>query len=524
MATLTGVSISSSYTSLLKLDGNTDSTAAGNGSNAIQVKTGDNEATPLFLNTDRLGIGGQPSNQLTVVGDNAIKNINIYTNSDSAVTSDTGARIFTTGDGGSGIYAENGHLVIQGRPSNARDVIFISGNSATERMRITGDGLLGIGTENPDTNLHIHKATAGTIDSNANAQLTIENNSHAGLQFLTPNSANNIIYFGDVDDNDVGYIAYLHNSNEMEFLVDTSVRFKLDANSRISLGNNDASGVATNTVFGNLAGNFSGGSANCTAIGLRALDALTGGSQNLGVGEDALGASVDGVSNTAVGVYAMSAGDAANYNTAIGGQSLSFVTGSSNTGVGFQSATTGSNNITSGSDNTLIGAFTAASSASATNQIVIGKSATGTGDNEIALGNTSITAIKAQVSSITAYSSDERTKKDIKDYNLKGLDFIKDLQLKTYIYKNPADFPDEIRSSKWDEEGVEKQADPTETQVGLIAQDVEEALKKHGIGNIETYAPTQESGIKTLTYGNLIFPLIKAVQELSAKVTELENK
>jgi len=37
-------------------------------------------------------------------------------------------------------------------------------------------------------------------------------------------------------------------------------------------------------------------------------------------------------------------------------------------------------------------------------------------------------------------------------------------------------------------------------------------------------APTQESGIKTLTYGNLIFPLIKAVQELSAKVTELENK
>ena len=66
MATLTGVSISSSYTSLLKLDGNTDSTAAGNGSNAIQVKTGDNEATPLFLNTDRLGIGGQPTQPIHI--------------------------------------------------------------------------------------------------------------------------------------------------------------------------------------------------------------------------------------------------------------------------------------------------------------------------------------------------------------------------------------------------------------------------------------------------------------------------
>ncbi len=71
MATLTGVSISSSYTSLLKLDGNTDSTAAGNGSNAIQVKTGDNEATPLFLNTDRVGIGGQPSEALHITSSDA---------------------------------------------------------------------------------------------------------------------------------------------------------------------------------------------------------------------------------------------------------------------------------------------------------------------------------------------------------------------------------------------------------------------------------------------------------------------
>jgi hypothetical protein len=64
MATLAGNSIASSYTSLLKLDGNTDSTAAGNGNNAIQVKTGDDDATPLFLNTDRLGIGGHPDTLL----------------------------------------------------------------------------------------------------------------------------------------------------------------------------------------------------------------------------------------------------------------------------------------------------------------------------------------------------------------------------------------------------------------------------------------------------------------------------
>ena len=64
MATLAGNSIASSYTSLLKLNGNTDSTAAGNGINAIQVKTGDDDATPLFLNTDRLGINTQPESAL----------------------------------------------------------------------------------------------------------------------------------------------------------------------------------------------------------------------------------------------------------------------------------------------------------------------------------------------------------------------------------------------------------------------------------------------------------------------------
>ena len=244
--------------------------------------------------------------------------------------------------------------------------------------------------------------------------------------------------------------------------------------------------------------------------------------------------------NIAIGVEALKNPQAPSKNIMIGyqaGLATTLNIPTANIGVGYQAlkglsngnfnvgmGTNAGDVITTGDNCVVLGHGADPSGADAQNQIVIGSGATGTGDNEIALGNTSITAIKAQVTSITAYSSDERTKKDVKDYDLKGLDFIKDLQLKTYIYKNPADFPDEIRSSKWDEEGVEKPADPTETQVGLIAQEVEAALAKHGVGNAETYAPTQDSGIKTLTYGNLIFPLIKAVQELSARVEELEGK
>ena len=173
MASLTGSSVASSYTSLLKLNGNTDSLVAGNGSNAIQVVDGDGTASPLYLNTDRLGIGGQPSNQLTVVGDSAIKNINIYTNSDAAVTSDTGARIFTTGDGGSGIYAENGHLVIQGRPAG-RDIIFLTNSDASEKVRITSGGNVGIGTATPKH----YSGTSGTV-------LSIHDSSYRGILELS---------------------------------------------------------------------------------------------------------------------------------------------------------------------------------------------------------------------------------------------------------------------------------------------------------------------------------------------------
>ena len=71
MATLTNKTIASTYTSLLKLEGDTGSTVAGNGSNAVQVKTGDNDATPLYLNTDRVGVGGSASAKLHIKQDNS---------------------------------------------------------------------------------------------------------------------------------------------------------------------------------------------------------------------------------------------------------------------------------------------------------------------------------------------------------------------------------------------------------------------------------------------------------------------
>lgn len=91
--------------------------------------------------------------------------------------------------------------------------------------------------------LHVHKATAGSVTANSNTQLTIENNDHAGLQFLSPNDANSIIYFGDVDDNDIGYINYAHASNSMNFQTNTSVAMTINSAGKLGIGETSPDGM-----------------------------------------------------------------------------------------------------------------------------------------------------------------------------------------------------------------------------------------------------------------------------------------
>jgi hypothetical protein len=63
------------------------------------------------------------------------------------------------------------------------------------------------------------------------------------------------------------------------------------------------------------------------------------------------------------------------------------------------------------------------------------------------------------------------------------------------------------------------------THYGLIAQDIEEAVKSEGKTLDDFAAVTKEDGVAMgLGYCELLSPLIKAVQELSAEVTTLKTK
>ena len=269
------------------------------------------------------------------------------------------------------------------------------------------------------------------------------------------------------------------------------------------------------------------------AVGTTALDAVTSGDNNVCIGYDA-GTNITRAYNTVcIGAYAGDAidtvGDDARDNTCIGHDAGKAFDRWGGTFVGHESG----HDQRDGHTCTYIGYGTSASSNNEDVETVIGGNAPGQGANCMSLGATSIGTLYSQNTSITGYSSDERTKENVEDLDMKGLEFINELKMKKFNWINPADYPDDIRDRRYDE-GHEHQIprpdDNTKKDIGMIAQDVIETMESLDMDMQEQFSPTKKpawgssDNVRTLTYGNFIYPLIKAVQELSAKNEELSAK
>ena len=62
------------------------------------------------------------------------------------------------------------------------------------------------------------------------------------------------------------------------------------------------------------------------------------------------------------------------------------------------------------------------------------------------------------------------------------------------------------------------------TMHGMIAQDVKAALDKENVNTFGGWNEDPDDNSQEISQEMFVHPLIKAVQELSAKVEELENK
>ena len=116
------------------------------------------------------------------------------------------------------------------------------------------------------------------------------------------------------------------------------------------------------------------------------------------------------------------------------------------------------------------------------------------------------------------HSSDIRIKKDIEDNKL-GLAFINDLRTVTFKKKASSEYPEEFE--QYDANNTERK-NPNKVHYGFIAQEVKEAMDKAGHSEFSVWKENRD-GMQELGETELITPLIKAVQELSAQVEELKN-
>jgi len=265
-----------------------------------------------------------------------------------------------------------------------------------------------------------------------------------------------------------------------------------------------------------------------TAVGYSAARSCTGETM-AAFGTHAAYSNTSGVSNTAIGAYSLYSCTTANRNTALGHRAGYGYTGSENIFIGNESgegSSSGNFNTfvghqagesTDGSSNIILGNATSIGSVS--NRYVIGNSnnGTGTADDEIAfVKGSTFSRIALGGTSITA-SSDERMKKDIADHEL-GLSFINRLRPVNFKWKAPSEFPESFTSYDSEKTAATK----TDWQTGLIAQEVKAAMDAEGIETAKFDVWNEEvDGSQALSPGQLIMPLIKALQEADNKIDAL---
>jgi hypothetical protein len=212
------------------------------------------------------------------------------------------------------------------------------------------------------------------------------------------------------------------------------------------------------------------------------------------------------------------------YNQAIGYQCAYYIsTGVRNTCIGTNVASGAAGTaLTTGTDNILIGTNTDCSAADSTDQIVMGLNVVGNADDSFCFGNGSTdSAIAFGATSITA-PSDIRLKEDIED-EVVGLDFINELRPVTFRWKKAKDVPEELSAHV---SASEKRIMNGKYNHGFISQEVKEVIDnnpdiKEGF---DMWTEDEADGRQRIGESALIPMLVKSIQELTARIEELEGE
>ena len=195
-------------------------------------------------------------------------------------------------------------------------------------------------------------------------------------------------------------------------------------------------------------------------------------------------------------------------------------TANNNTIIGRSAANYESANLTTGTNNQIFGAYNKVSASDTSYEKIFGYYVTGAANSFTFGQDTTDSRIADGATSITA-PSDVRLKEEIEDEKV-GLDFINELRPVTFRWKKEKDVPIDLKAHK---SGSEKRVMNGKYNHGFIAQEVKEVLDKNpNIKDGFDMWSEDVDGRQRIGEGSLVSILVKAIQELSAKVTALEAK
>jgi cytochrome c5 len=289
----------------------------------------------------------------------------------------------------------------------------------------------------------------------------------------------------------------------------------VNGNGAVAIGSEAAysTGAGAPIAIGNQALYTAGASSNI-AIGEQALYSTQcsnsfSGNYNVAIGPRASKKNVSGNYSVAVGYETLFNNTTSGYNTAVGYQALTSTTQTANTAVGY----TAGYNISTGDSNTCVGSSAGGNLTTGANNTCLGynaQSSSATINNTVTLGDIYIATLRCATTSITAIS-DVRDKKDVVDIPA-GLSFVEKLR--------PVSFKWAMRNLSDDPKFTGKQDIP---EFGFIAQDLQSVQAETGITVPNLVMDDNPDRIEAAPSA-LLPILIKAIQELTARVKELEAK
>ena len=564
MATLTGQSIASSYEQLL----HTDTDGGGNGATLVPIKDGDNGTTfSLELATTSIAIGATHKLYLdgggnTYITESSADIIQLVTGGTTRMVIDANSRISLGNNDSSGsatntIFGyQTGNVVASGAVDNTlfgyqAGLALTTGDYNTAfgsnslKVDDVGQGATAIGyqslhSQNTASEGYSYNTGVGMNTSyynvtgvkntavGADAMVGVSNNNHSdntavgfeSLKAVTTGGSNVAIGSMAGKDSTTGhenvYIGQSAGENATTHADNVMIGFEAGKNLAqskcVAIGHKaylNGAGDSNLAIGYQAMGSGSVSGYSNQAIGRQAMDNLTGGDQNIAIGEQALQNVTTENENVSIGNASMANISGAEDNVSVGHSSLNDLTsGDRNIAIGHNAGHSGTNNLTAGVDNVLIGYNATANAVDAGNCIVIGSGVTGQDHNSVTLGNADVTKVyMAQDGDAVMYAdgtintSDKRLKENINDCDL-GLSFINALNPISYQLKN--------------------NKESEKVKYGIIAQEVQEVLKESG--NDDFAGITDKGDYLGADYVQFIAPLIKAIQELSAKVKELEEK